>query len=127
MPQASSTDWEMTLVLPLGAVASQLERIEAQLRLLNMKALDFARERNRPLQSLVDARLEKIRDTLLSVAALVSDIGSDVAPERAGRSLAPGDDEPVLLSANAPLDEGLERAVARSSPPVRKPLPERDD
>jgi len=45
MTQASAAEWELAIALPLGAVASQLQRIEAQLRLLNMKALDFARDR----------------------------------------------------------------------------------
>jgi len=81
MTPASPADWEMAIVLPLGAVLNQLQRIESQLRLLNMKALDFARDGDNPMpRSGIDARLEQISDVLGSVARLVADIGADIAP-----------------------------------------------
>ena len=84
MNQESDAEWEMAVVLPLGAVASQLRRIEAQLRLLNMKALDFSGQReNRAFQAQIETRLEQITDALGSVTALVADIGADIAPSRA--------------------------------------------
>jgi len=42
---SSAANLEMAIVLPLAVVAHQLMRIEADLRLLNMKALDFANAR----------------------------------------------------------------------------------
>ena len=83
MTPESAAEWEVAIVLPLGAVANQLRRIETQLRLLNMKALGFAKERdNRALQLQVESRLNQISETLGSVAALVSDIEADVSPSR---------------------------------------------
>jgi hypothetical protein len=82
MKEASPVNLEMAIVLPLGVVAYQLMKIEADLRLLNMKALDFARERdNAPHTGLVEARLEKINEALDSIRALVSDIAADLRPE----------------------------------------------
>ena len=67
---------EVAFVLPLGVVANQLMRIEAQLRLLNMKTLDLATERDQGrLIGLIDARLEQINEALDSISGLVSDIG----------------------------------------------------
>ena len=45
MAETSGANVEMAVVLPLGVVANQLMKIETDLRLLNMKALDFAQER----------------------------------------------------------------------------------
>ena len=45
MIEASPANLELTIVLPLGVVANQLMRIEADLRFLNMKALAYAKER----------------------------------------------------------------------------------
>jgi len=48
-----------------------------------MKALDFARDReNRTVHGKIEARLEQISETLVSVAGLVSDIEADIAPSR---------------------------------------------
>jgi hypothetical protein len=81
MKEAPRVNLEMTIVLPLGVVAHQLMKIEADLRQLNMKALDFARERdNAPHTGLIEARLEKINDALDSIRALVSDIAADLRP-----------------------------------------------
>jgi hypothetical protein len=82
MKKASPVNLEMTIVLPLGVVAHQLMKIEADLRQLNMKALDFAREReNAPHTGLIEARLEKINEALDSIKVLVSTIASDLHPE----------------------------------------------
>ena len=84
MTPATSADWEMAIVLPLGVVANQLRRIEEQLRLLDMKALDFARQReNRNLRGLIEARLEHIHEALGSITGLVSDIEADIQPRSA--------------------------------------------
>ena len=81
MKEAPGVNLEMAIVLPLGVVAHQLMKIEADLRQLNMKALDFARGRdNAPHTGLIEARLEKINDALDSIRALVSDIAADLRP-----------------------------------------------
>jgi hypothetical protein len=73
--KASSTDLELAIVLPLGVLANQLMRIEAQLRLVNMKALDLATEsEQRGSAALINAKLEHISDALDSIRTLVTDI-----------------------------------------------------
>lgn len=70
------------MVLPLGVVEHQLMRIEADLRQLNMKALDLATEReNAPHTRLVEARLEKINEALDSIRVLVANIAADLHPQ----------------------------------------------
>ncbi len=129
MTQASSAEWEVALVLPLGAVVNQLRRIEAQLRLLNMKALDLARERdNAALQLQVQSRLEQIGETLGSVAGLVSDIQADISPGYAKVTRLPVDEE----TASRPLEGSGDdlrpsRETGRSAPAAYKPYPDRDD
>lgn len=82
MKEASSENFEMAIVLPLGVVGHQLMRIEADLRLLNMKASDYARERdNAPHTRLIETRLEQINEALDSIRILVSDIAADLHPE----------------------------------------------
>jgi hypothetical protein len=84
MTEASSANWEMATVLPLGVVANQLMRIEAQLRRVNMKALDCANVReNGRLPGLLEARLEQIHEALDSIGGLVSDIEADIQPRSA--------------------------------------------
>jgi ubiquinone biosynthesis protein COQ9 len=81
MTEASSANLELSILLPLGVVANQLMRIEAELRLLNMKALKVAREReNQRLSGLIEARLDNINDVLDSIRGLVSDIAADIQP-----------------------------------------------
>jgi hypothetical protein len=82
MKDASPVNMEMALVLPLGVAAHQLMKIEADLRQLNMKAVDFAREReNTPHTGLIETRLEKINETLDSIRVLVSDIAAGLRPQ----------------------------------------------
>jgi hypothetical protein len=84
MKESSPVNLEMSIVLPLGVVAHQLMKIEADLRLLNMKALDFAREReNAPHTGFIEARLEKINEALESIRVLVSDIAADLRRDAA--------------------------------------------
>ena len=129
MTEASRPEWEMAIVLPLGAVANQLQRIEAQLRLLNMKALDFAREReNHALRGLIEGRLEQIGETLESVTTLVSDIGADLLPSRAKVTRLSVDEETESASTHPRrVDARPARDEGRSSHPAQKPYPGRDD
>ncbi|MGC1389020.1 MAG: hypothetical protein WA807_13500 [Steroidobacteraceae bacterium] len=90
MTQASSANLELAIVLPLGVVANQLMRIEAQLRLLNMKTLDFAKEcSNAAVAAPIAANLEQIHEALDSIRSLVADIEADVRPKSAGAARDP--------------------------------------
>ena len=78
----SSTDWELTIDLPLGVVASQLLRIEEQLRLLNMKAADLVKERDSARNGAISVRLEHINKALDSIRTLMVDIETDIDSTR---------------------------------------------
>ena len=127
MTQGASADWEMSIVLPLGVVASQLRRIETQLRLLNMKALDLAREReDRVLRAPVEARIEEIHDALGSIAGLVADIEADLQPQPARTLRAIVKDEPVpVRSRDDDFRSPHDAAGSRSA--RRQPSSDRDD
>jgi len=82
MTEIPSTNLEMAIVLPLGVIANQLMRIEADLRLLNMKAVELARERETGRHTgLIEARLERINEALDAIRTLVSDIDADIQPK----------------------------------------------
>lgn len=105
MTETSPENLELAIVLPLGVVANQLMKIEADLRFLNMKALAYAKERESggPTGQIA-ARLDKINEALDLIKGLVSDIETDIQPRSA--------------------------SVARESPrdyASRKLLPDRDD
>jgi hypothetical protein len=129
MTQASPADWEMTIVLPLGVVANQLQRIETQLRLLNMKALDFAAEReNRALRAPIDARLEQINEAIAAISGLVSDIEADLHPASAAVTRTSISEETASPGTHAPIDatpSGRDRAGSKSS--IRGRDADRDD
>jgi hypothetical protein len=105
MSETSGANLELAIGLPLGVIANQLMKIEADLRFLNMKALAFAKQRDKgSLDSQVAARLEKINEALDLIRGLMADLQTDIQP------------------ASAP------RASLRSgSPASHKPLPDRDD
>src|SRR5580704_16310294 len=110
MTEASSANLEISINLPLGVLANQLMRIEADLRLLNMKALRCGREReNQRLTGAIGARLDNINATLESIRDLVSDIEDCLQP----RSADVG--EPPSKKDTSPIDSH------------RKPQAERDD
>jgi hypothetical protein len=94
MKEGSSGNLEMAIVLPLGVVGHQLMRIEADLRLLHMKASHFAGEReNAPQTRLIEARLEQINEALDSIRILVADIAADLHPEQSKRQKPRADRE----------------------------------
>ena len=114
MTGASSANMEMAVILPLGVVANQLMRIEAQLRLLNMKTLDFAKERDHGhLAGLIDARLEHINEALESIRDLVSDIKADIHPKM---------ETPLPMDDKQSSPDVVYRAYSN-----RKPNPDQDD
>jgi hypothetical protein len=129
MTQASPADWEIAIVLPLGVVANQLQRIETQLRLLNMKALDFAREReNRALRAPIDARLEQINEAIAAISGLVSDIEADLHPGSAVVTKTSIREETASPGTHGSIDatpSGRDPAGSKSS--KRRPDADRDD
>jgi hypothetical protein len=75
---------ELAIVLPLGVVANQLMRIEADLRFLDMKALAYSKQRvDGGLSGQITRRLEKINEALDLIRGLVSDIETDIQPRSA--------------------------------------------
>ncbi len=97
MTESSPVNLELAIALPLGVVANQLMRIEADLRFLNMKALAYINEgEHGGSGALVAARLETINEALDLIRGLVSNIEADMQPKSASRA-------------------------------SRKPIPERDD
>jgi hypothetical protein len=73
--RAISADLELGIVLPLGVLAQQLMRVEAQLRLVNMKALDLANDSEyKGSAALINAKLEHISEALDAIRTLVTDL-----------------------------------------------------
>jgi len=107
----SSANLQLAIVLPLGVVANQLVRMEADLRFLNMKALNYAEERDSgALGAQVAGTLEQINESLDLIRGLVSDMEADTQPKSARRASAYAGD-----------------AASARHPASGKPLPERDD
>ncbi len=105
MTESSPANLELAIMLPLGVVVSQLMRIEADLRFLNMKALVYAKQRvSSSVGAQISGRLEQINEALDLIRRLTSDIEADMLPMPAIAVVTSSKD-----SAN------------------RKPLPERDD
>jgi len=103
MTQASSANWEIAIMLPLGVVDRQLQKIEEQLRALNMKALEFEKEHeNTALRRLIETRLEHINELLGSIAGLVSDINADIQPTREVRQPRDGVDSGYSMGKSYP-------------------------
>ena len=94
-------------VVPLAVVANKLQRIEAELRLLNMKLSGFANERcSEGSVKLVQAQVEQINEVLESIKRLVSNLEFD-EPTPSSVNRVSRDDEYSLTG--------------------RKPQPELDD
>jgi hypothetical protein len=117
---------EMTIGLPLDVVVSKLKRIEEELRHLGIKAASIDPEaESEDLKVLIEARLERIRDTIYSISSCLSDLSIDMQTV---------DDIPVT----PPDGRGTERRVSddgtdapfereNSDHAYRKPQPDRDD
>jgi hypothetical protein len=76
---------ELSIVLPLGVVANQLMKVEADLRFLNAKTSAYASRRlGGETAGQVAARLEKINEALEVIRGLVADIETDTQPRPAG-------------------------------------------
>ena len=75
MSDTSPVNVELSIVLPLGVIANQLMKVEADLRFLNAKTSAYVGERpGGEAAGQVAARLEKINEVLEVIRGLVSDI-----------------------------------------------------
>ncbi len=83
MSRASPTTFELSIVLPLGVVANQLMKVEADLRFLTAKATAHAGEHPGAMSEQVAARLEQINEALEVIRGLVADIETEVQPSSA--------------------------------------------
>ena len=107
MTEASSANFELAVVLPLGVVVNQLLRTEAHLRLLNMKTLDFAKQCSiARFAGPIALRLEQIHDTLDSIRGLVADIGADVRPTSADAPRSPSEQDTPQIATDPASDDG---------------------
>jgi hypothetical protein len=81
---ASPVNVELSIVLPLGVIANQLIKVEAELRFLNAKTSGYASERlGSGVAGQVSARLERINEALEVIRGLVADIETDIQPSPA--------------------------------------------
>jgi hypothetical protein len=88
MTEPSPANLELAIALPLGVVANQLTRIEADLRFLSMKASAFVNERESgQLAAKVSGGLEKINEVLDLIRSLVADMEANLqAASSSGKS-----------------------------------------
>jgi hypothetical protein len=87
MTDAVAGNVEMAIVLPLGVVGKQLMRIESELRLLNMKAVNVVMQRDDGHHTAsITATLETINASLDSIRQLVAEFGADIHPLRSAAS-----------------------------------------
>lgn len=130
MTKALSANLEMALILPLGVVANQLMKIEADLRLLNMRALDVVNEDGAGRHTgLIEARLETINDALDSIRGLVADIDADIHPWSADKARSTFKEHTARIGAHLAIeDDALSPSdVNRTKHSNRKSRSDRDD
>jgi hypothetical protein len=86
MTDPSQANLQLAIVLPLGVVANQLMRIEADLRFMNMKTFAYAKQSGDvAIGSQITAQLDQINQTLDLIRGLTSDIAADMYPKPASR------------------------------------------
>jgi hypothetical protein len=120
----------MTMILPLGVVANQLMKIEAELRLLNMKALDFVEEHGNGRQTgQIQARLDNIHEALDAIRVLVSDIEADIHPWSADMPRTSEKEYSSRIGTHLALEDGSQSIpdTIRSKDSDRKSRADRDD
>jgi hypothetical protein len=82
MSNPSPVNVELSMVLPLGVIANQLMKVEADLRFLNARTSAYQGERlDSGAAGQVGARLEKIHELLEAIRALLADIETDIQPK----------------------------------------------
>jgi hypothetical protein len=85
MTETSPANAELAILLPLGVIANRLMAIEADLRLINLKAVDCAQTRESAgLATQAAARLERISEALDLIRDLVSQMESSLHPRLGG-------------------------------------------
>ena len=70
------------MVMPLGALANKLVKIEGDLRFLSMKAAEHSDETGAPPTQAVNARLDLIHESLDAIQALLVKLQADMHPKR---------------------------------------------
>ena len=104
MTDPAPANAELTVLLPLGVIANQLMKLEADLRLLNAKTLAYASQRpGGDLAVQVAGLLEKINEVLERIRDLITDFEADIE-----------------LDSASPISPSNDLGF-------RKPLPDRDD
>jgi hypothetical protein len=84
MTEPSQANLQLAIMLPLGVVANQLLRIEADLRFLNMKTFACAKQSGDfAMGPQITARLDQINQALDLIRGLTSDIAADMYPKPA--------------------------------------------
>jgi hypothetical protein len=79
MTEPSPANLELSIALPLGVVANQLARIEADLLFLSMKASAYVNERESgQLAAKVAGGLERINEVLDLIRGLVTDMEANI-------------------------------------------------
>jgi hypothetical protein len=78
MSEPSPANLELAIALPLGVVANQLIRIEADLRFLSMKTSRFDERETGQLAGKVAGSLERINEALDLIRDLVTEIQSNI-------------------------------------------------
>ena len=74
-------NFELSFLLPLGVIANQLLKVEADLRFLNARTSIYADQGPRDaVAGQVASQLEKINETLEAIRGLVSAIEADIHP-----------------------------------------------
>jgi hypothetical protein len=99
MTKKLSVNVEMAILLPLDVLANKLNRIDEELRRLNLMVLNIELERERgDLTDSIQERVELMHETLDSIRALVSGLPAryDIPRTSAGRYANDGDAEPLL-------------------------------
>jgi hypothetical protein len=104
MTEPAAANVELAILLPLGVIANQLMKVEADLRFLNAKTIAYAEQRpGGDLAAQVAGRLEKLTQVLEQIRDLIVDFETD-----------------IQLKSASP-------AAPSSGSSFRKRLPDRDD
>lgn len=83
MTPASPANLELAIVLPLGVLAHQLMKVEADLRFLGMRAGAVAGGEVGASRQ-VAGQVEKINETLDSIRRLLADFEAELQPRASG-------------------------------------------
>jgi hypothetical protein len=79
----SSANFELAVVLPLGVAASQLMKVESDLRFLNAKLSRYGQEHG-SARGEAAGRLEAMSEAVDAIRQLIAEIQSDIQPQASG-------------------------------------------